>query len=308
MKLVRYSMNGSSPRLGLLLGDEVRDLADSYARDLSDRGVYLAGELAQALFSGSTRRFLQAGAVATDAIASIEGAVRAGRLAWVTHPLKSVRLHAPISDPEKLICIGLNYKDHAAEAGLQPPKEPPLFAKWPNAIIDPGDPILRPRGSTQLDYEVELGVVIGKTARYVTEAEALDYVFGYTIVHDVSARDFQLRTSQWMAGKIPDSFAPIGPWIADRAEIPDPYVLDLGTWVNGSRLQHGNTRDMIFNVNYLVSFLSRLITLVPGDVIATGTPAGVGFVRKPPVFLMPGDTVRMEITGLGVLENPIKDA
>ena len=150
--------------------------------------------------------------------------------------------------------------------------------------------------------------MIGRTARYVNEANALDYVFGYTIVHDVSARDFQFKTSQWMAGKIPDTFAPIGPWIAERQEIPDPHVLQLSTWVNGTRLQHGNTRDLIFNVNVLVSYLSQLITLVPGDVIATGTPAGVGFVRKPPVFLVPGDTVRMEITGLGVLENPIKDA
>ncbi len=295
-------------RLGLLVGDEVRDLVESYTRYLAMRGVYISGELAHTLFSGSTRVFLQAGAVGTEAIAQMEDAVRAGRLQWVSHLLREVRLHAPMHDPEKLICIGLNYKDHAAEAGLQPPKDPPLFAKWPNAILDSGEPILRPRGCQQLDYEVELGVVIGRTARYVSEADALDYVFGYTIIHDVSARDFQLRTSQWMAGKVPDTFAPIGPWIADTSEIPDPHVLELGTWINGNRLQNGNTRDMIFNVNILVSFLSRLMTLVPGDLIATGTPAGVGFVRKPPVFLVPGDRVRMEITGLGVLENPVKDA
>ena len=308
MKLARFSTNGLPPRLGLLAGDEVRDLAESYARYLAGRGVYLARELAQAFFSGSMRLFLQAGAVATDAVASMEDEVRAGKLEWVTSPLRGVRLHAPIHDPEKLICIGLNYKDHAAEAGLQPPKEPPLFAKWSNAILDPGEPILRPRGCQQLDYEVELGVVIGRTARYVSEADALDCVFGYTIIHDVSARDFQFRTSQWMAGKVPDTFAPIGPWIADTHEVPNPHVLELSTWVNGARLQHGNTKDLIFNVNALVSYLSGLMTLVPGDLIATGTPAGVGFVRKPPVFLVPGDTVRMEITGLGVLENPVKDA
>jgi 2-keto-4-pentenoate hydratase/2-oxohepta-3-ene-1,7-dioic acid hydratase in catechol pathway len=219
-----------------------------------------------------------------------------------------VRLHAPIHDPGKFICIGLNYTDHAEETGNPAPKEPPIFPKWSTAILDPGEPILRPRGETRLDWEVELGVVIGKTARYVSQAQALDYVYGYTIINDASARDFQMVTSQWAAGKIGDTLAPIGPYIADTTEIPDPHVLDLKTWVNGTLMQNGNTKNFIFDVCYLISYLSQLMTLAPGDVIATGTPAGVGFSRKPPITLQPGDTVRLEITGLGVLENTIKEA
>ncbi len=308
MKLVRFSSNGGPAHLGILAGDEVRDLAATFKRLLEHRGVIRAGEIAATLFSGSTRAFLEAGEVGTSALAKMEEATKGGQIAWVSLPARSVQLLAPIHDPEKLICIGLNYRDHAEEAKAPIPVEPPLFAKWTTAIIGPGEPILRPRGCVQLDYEVELGVVIGKTCRYVKPEEALDFVFGYTIVHDVSARDFQFRTSQWMAGKIADSFCPIGPWIANRSEIPDPHVLDLKTWVNGNLLQNGNTKNFIFDVRALVSYLSNLITLVPGDLIATGTPGGVGFVRKPPVFLVPGDVVRMEITRLGVLENPVKDA
>jgi 2-keto-4-pentenoate hydratase/2-oxohepta-3-ene-1,7-dioic acid hydratase in catechol pathway len=219
-----------------------------------------------------------------------------------------VRLHAPINDPGKFICIGLNYKDHAAETGNPAPKEPPIFPKWNTAILDPDEPILRPRGEKRLDWEVELGVVIGQTARYVSREQALDYVYGYTIINDASARDFQMITSQWAAGKIGDTLAPVGPYIADRTEIPDPHVLDLKTWVNGMLMQDGNTRNFIFDVRYLVSYLSQLMTLSPGDLIATGTPAGVGFSRQPPITLQPGDNVRLEISGLGRLENTIKDA
>lgn len=308
MKLVRFTINGSPPHLGVLVGGEIHDLAATYERFLEGRGVARSAELAAALFPASTRAFLQAGEVALTALSQMEEAVKARRLAWVSHLRASVRLLAPIHDPGKLICIGVNYKDHAEETKAPIPKEPPLFAKWANAVLDPGEPILRPRGCQQLDYEVELGVVIGRPCRYVPPERALDYVFGYTIVHDVSARDFQVRTSQWMAGKIADTFAPMGPWLVDRGEIPDPHVLDLRTWVNGALLQNGNTRNLIFDVRALVSYLSNLITLAPGDVIATGTPAGVGFMRKPPVFLQPGDMVRMEITGLGILENPVKEA
>ena len=192
-----------------------------------------------------------------------------------------MRLHAPIADPGKFICIGLNYKDHAAETGNPAPKEPPIFPKWNNTILDPGEPILRPRGEKTLDWEVELGVVIGRTARYVSKERALDYVYGYTIINDASAREFQFLTTQWSAGKIADTLAPVGPYIADRTEIPDPHVLDLKTWVNGALMQNGNTSNFIFDVRYLVSYLSGIMTLSPGDLIATGTPAGVGFSRKP---------------------------
>src|SRR5437773_3259834 len=300
MKLVRFSTNSQSPRLGALQGDRIADIEASLATTLTRRGVVRAHEIARVLVPQSTRGFLEGGAAAAEAVLSITE--------WVTVPASSARLHAPIADPGKFICIGLNYRDHAEEANKPIPKEPPIFAKWSNAIIDPGEPILRPRGSQQLDWEVELGVVIGRTARFVPRDKALDYVAGYTIINDVSARDFQFIGSQWMAGKIPETFAPVGPYIADRSEVPDPHVLELRLWVNGKQMQNGNTKTFIFDVRYLVSYLSNLITLSPGDLIATGTPPGVGFARKPPVFLQPGDSCRLEITGLGTLENPVKDA
>jgi acylpyruvate hydrolase len=300
MKLVRFSSNGQSPRLGLLQGDRVADVQQSVAATLAARGVTRAQEIAAVLVPGSTRAFLEGGVAGRDAVAGITE--------WVTLPRASVRLHAPIDDPGKFICIGLNYRDHAEEANQPIPKEPPIFPKWANAILDPGEPILRPRGSTQLDWEVELGVVIGAPARFVSRERALEHVFGYTIINDVSARDFQFLTSQWAAGKIGDTMAPVGPYIADRAEVPDPHSLELALSVNGKPMQKGNTKTFIFDVSYIVSYLSSLMTLMPGDLIATGTPPGVGFARKPPVFLQPGDTCRLEITGLGVLENPVKDA
>ena len=300
MKLVRFSTNGQTPRLGILDGERVADAQASVAATLAKRGVMRAQEIAEALVPQSTRRFLEGGVAGRDALAAVTE--------WVTVPRSSARLHAPITDPGKFICIGLNYKDHAEEAGMPIPKEPPIFPKWNNAILDPGEPILRPRGSSQLDWEVELGVVIGRTARFVPRAQALDYVWGYVNINDVSARDFQFITSQWAAGKIAETFAPIGPFIADRAEIPDPHVLDLKLWVNGTQMQAGHTSKFIFDVRYIVSYLAGLMTLEPGDLIATGTPPGVGNGRKPPVFMQPGDVCRLEITGLGTLENPVKEA
>jgi acylpyruvate hydrolase len=300
MKLVRFSTNGQTPRLGVLQGDRIADLQASVVASLTRRGVTRAAEIAAALAPNSTRAFLEGGPLVEETVAGIKE--------WVTVPANSARLHAPITDPGKFICIGLNYRDHAEEANQPIPKEPPIFAKWSNAILDPNEPILRPRGSNQLDWEVELGVVIGKTARFVSREKALDYVWGYTIINDVSARDFQFIGSQWMAGKIPETFAPVGPYIADRTDIPDPHVLELKLWVNGKQMQSGNTKTFIFDVRYIVSYLSGLMTLSPGDLIATGTPPGVGFARKPPVFLQPGDTCRLEITGLGQIENPVKEA
>ena len=300
MKLVRFSTQGQAPRLGALQGERIADLQASLAATLARKGVVRAQEIAAALEPASTRQFLEGGAASREAVAGITE--------WVTVDRAAARVHAPIADPGKFICIGLNYKDHAEEAGQAIPKEPPIFAKWANAIIDPGEPILRPRGSSQLDWEVELGVVIGRPARYVPREKALDYVWGYTIINDASARDFQMITSQWMAGKIFETAAPVGPYIADRSEVSDPHSLSLKTFVNGKQMQNGNTKTFIFDVNYVVSYLSNLMTLMPGDLIATGTPPGVGLGMKPPVYLNAGDVVRMEITGLGTLENPVKDA
>ena len=309
MKIVRFSQNGHSPRLGCFIGqDRVVDLEASCAAWLSAKGVVRSVAIAAALFPQSTRGFLEGGSATQDMLGAMVDAIKAGKWQPVSHPANTVRLHAPINDPGKFICIGLNYKDHAAETGSPVPKEPPVFPKWNNAILDPGEPILRPRGEKTLDWEVELGVVIGKTARFVPRDRALDYIYGYTIINDASARDFQFHTSQWGPGKMGDTLAPVGPYIADRSEIPDPHVLELKTWVNGSLMQNGNTKNFIFDLGYIIQYLTNIMTLSPGDLISTGTPAGVGFSRKPPVTLQPGDICKLEITGLGTLENPIKDA
>ena len=209
----------------------------------------------------------------------------------------SPRFGVPWSGISKFICIGLNYSDHAAESGLAVPI---IFLKAPSAICGPDDGIVQPRGSTRLDWEVELGVVIGTTARYVEDADALDYVAGYCVVNDVSERAFQMQSSQWDKGKGCDSFGPIGPWLVTRDEITDPQNLDMWLNVNGERRQTGNTRTMIFTVRQLVAYCSRYMTLLPGDIIATGTPPGVGMGMKPePQWLKPGDVVELGIEGLG---------
>jgi len=201
----------------------------------------------------------------------------------------------------KFVCIGLNYADHAAESGLPVPSEPVVFNKWTSAICGPNDDIEIPRGSVKTDWEVELGVVIGKAAKYVDEANALDYVAGYCIVNDVSEREWQIeRGGQWDKGKGFDTFGPLGPWLVTRDEVPDPQALDLWLEVDGHRYQNGNTRTMVFGVAQLVAYLSRCMSLQPGDVISTGTPPGVGLGIKPnPVYLKPGQTVRLGIAGLG---------
>ena len=210
------------------------------------------------------------------------------------------RLGVPYLGISKFIGIGLNYADHAAEAGMPIPAEPIVFNKWTTCITGPNDGIVLPRGSTKTDWEVELGVVIGSTARYVDESDALSHVAGYVVLNDVSERNYQLeRGSQWDRGKGCDSFGPIGPYLVTRDEVPDPQALDLWLDVNGQAMQRGNTRTMIFGVAFLVAYLSRFMTLLPGDLIATGTPPGVGGARKPPRFLRAGDTVRLGITGLG---------
>jgi acylpyruvate hydrolase len=309
MKIVRFSPNGHSPRVGCFLGqDRVVDLEASSAAWLSAKGVVRSSAIASALFPQSTRGFLEGGSATQDMLGAMVEATRAGKFQPVSHPVNTVRLHAPINDPGKFICIGLNYRDHAAETGAAVPKEPPVFPKWNNAILDPGEPILRPRGEKTLDWEVELGVVIGKTARFVPKERALDYIYGYTIINDASARDFQFHTSQWGPGKMGDTLAPVGPYIADRSEIPDPHALDLKCWVNGTLMQNGSTKNFIFDLGYIIQYLSNIMTLSPGDLISTGTPAGVGFSRKPQITLQPGDVCKLEITGLGTLENPVKDA
>ena len=210
------------------------------------------------------------------------------------------RLGVPWSGMSKFVCIGLNYVDHAREANLELPTEPVVFLKAPSALTGPGDPVVLPQGSRKGDWEVELGVVIGTRARYVTEAEALGHVAGYCVVNDLSEREFQLEHGpQWDKGKGCDTFGPVGPWLVTRDEVPDPQKLRLTLAVNGERMQDGTTADMVFGVARLVSYVSRFMTLEAGDLIATGTPAGVGMGRKPPRFLAPGDRLTLGIEGLG---------
>ena len=211
------------------------------------------------------------------------------------------RMGAPVAMIPKFIAIGLNYRDHAEEAGLAIPLEPIVFLKATSCIAGADDDIVQPIGSTKLDWEVELGIVIGTQARNVDEADALDHVAGYCIVNDVSERAFQFQSSQWDKGKGCDSFGPIGPWLVTRDEVPDPQNLDLWLDVNGQRMQTGNTSTMIFSVRHIIAYCSRYMTLQPGDVITTGTPPGVGMGIKPePVYLKPGDTVQLGIGGLGM--------
>ncbi len=218
--------------------------------------------------------------------------------------LDEVELGPPVPDPEKIICLGLNYPEHAAEGGFDVPPVPTFFAKFRNSLVGPTSPVIMPAAASHfIDYEGELVVVIGKRCKCVTEQEALAYVAGYTICNDVSARDLQMQTSQWTAGKAIDTFAPMGPGIVLAADIPDPQALTLTTRVNGEVVQHESTSQMIFSVAATIAFLSSFMTLEPGDVIATGTPSGIGARRQPPLFLRPGDIVEVEIEPIGIIRN-----
>ncbi len=210
----------------------------------------------------------------------------------------------PIERPGKIVCVGLNYRDHAEEQGAELPKEPLLFAKWPNALIGPGDPIVIPPLVTKTDYEAELGVVIGATVKDVSKENALEAVRGYVCANDVSARDLQFTDGQWTRGKSPDTYGPVGPLVA-ASEVADPHALRIRAVVNGEVLQDSTTANLIFGVDEIVSHVSRTATLEPGDLILTGTPAGVGVFRDPQRFLQPGDVVTIAIEGIGELTNPV---
>jgi|SRR5579875_263504 2-keto-4-pentenoate hydratase/2-oxohepta-3-ene-1,7-dioic acid hydratase in catechol pathway len=225
----------------------------------------------------------------------------------VRYPAASVKLLAPIPDPPKVICIGLNYRDHATESGAPIPREPVLFSKFATAIIGPGQAIRLPAVSREVDYEAELVLVVGKKGRRLSAAAALDHLAGCTIGHDVSARDWQLKKDgrQWLAGKTFDTFAPIGPVLVTMDELNDPHSLSIRLRLNGQTMQDSNTRQMIFRAGDLLAYISQVVTLEPGDLIFTGTPSGVGFTRKPPVFLKDGDVVEIEIEKIGILRNPV---
>jgi 2-keto-4-pentenoate hydratase/2-oxohepta-3-ene-1,7-dioic acid hydratase in catechol pathway len=264
--------------------------------------VYVDLHATDPALPSSVRQLLEAG---PTALKNAEQAAR--RADAVRFPATQVRLLPPIPDPRKIVCLGLNYKDHAAESGAQIPKEPILFSKYATALVGPGDNIVVPAVSQEVDFEAELVIVVGRRGRNLSTDAASQYVAGYTVGHDVSARDWQLKKDgkQWMVGKTFDTFAPIGPHLVTADEVGDPHKLRISLRLNGQTMQDSNTEQMIFGVGPTLAYLSQVFTLEPGDLIFTGTPPGVGFARKPPVFLKGGDVVEVEIEKLGVLRNPV---
>jgi 2-keto-4-pentenoate hydratase/2-oxohepta-3-ene-1,7-dioic acid hydratase in catechol pathway len=267
MRLVTFRRSGAPPEAGVLSGEKVVGLG-------------------------------------TDML-SVIAAAKLPSAAGPAYDLKSVTILAPIPRPPKLICIGLNYRDHAAETGAKIPSVPTIFSKFSNVVIGPGEPIILPKASTRPDYEAEFAFVIGPGGRHIPASRAMEHVFGYTIVNDVTARDFQSATSQWLMGKTFDTFAPMGPCLVTADEISDPHGLDISLEINGETLQRSNTRELIFKIPELIEYIATAVTLEPGDVVSTGTPSGVGFVRKPPRYLKPGDEVIVRIAEIGELRNPV---
>ena len=263
---------------------------------------YIDLHATDAAFPPSVRQLLSAGADVLQLAARAPKRADAVRVA-----VAKARLAAPIPDPQKIICLGLNYRDHAAETNAPIPREPILFSKYPTALIGPGEAIVLPRVSSEVDYEAELVIVVGKRGRHLTAANALDHVAGYTVGHDVSARDWQLKKDgkQWMVGKTFDTFAPVGPELVTADEVPDPHNLGIRLRLNGQTMQDSSTKQMIFGVAATLEYLSKVFTLEPGDLIFTGTPPGVGMARTPPVWLKAGDVTEVEIDGLGLLRNPV---
>ena len=281
MKLVSFSFfSDPTPRAGLLLGDEILDLTPLGVPDTANAMALGAEALGQALTMPETSRIALSGA----------------------------RLLAPIPRPPRIFCVGLNYRDHAVESKMEIPKVPTLFLKLPSAVIGPGETVRIPALTREPDYEVELALIIGKAGRNIAAENWREHVFGYTILNDVSARDVQLATSQWTLGKSFDTFCPIGPAIVTADEIPDPHALDIRLSIGGEILQHSNTRELIFKAPELIAYLSAITPLEPGDIISTGTPAGVGLGRTPRRWLQPGETMVAEVEGLGRLVNPVEAA
>lgn len=296
MKLVTFNL-GTTPslgekryRVGAFVGEnEIADLTPS----ILPLGL-------------SAAEILRCYDLDVDFVTPAMDAIASGNLPLLNR--SDLKIEAPVPRPSKIICIGLNYRDHVEESGSEMPKSPLIFSKFVSCVTAADDPIFLPIGSEQVDFEAELAVVIGRRGKNITAEKAMDYVFGYTNFNDVSARDMQFADGQWQRGKSCDSFAPFGEFVATKNEVGDPHELNIQFRLNGKTMQNSNTRELIFRIPELVEFLSRTITLEPGDIIATGTPPGVGFARKPPVFLQDGDICEVEIAGLGILSNPVKKA
>ena len=304
MRLVSFSDQCGELRVGAIAGERAIDLTQPIsgltpAAGATERGLAVpAGGMLRLLYSGAgglavIRRF-------------VRESIDAGTID--RHPLlRDIRLAAPVPRPGKIVAIGRNYADHAKETGVQPFERPRIIAKLPSSVVGPDAIVRRPDGVTKLDLEAELGVVIGQFASHIAQGQALQAVAGYTILNDVSAREFQfdVAPAQTTFAKSMDGFCPMGPWLTTADEIADPQTLEIRSFLNGKPMQHGNTRDMLFSVERIIEYVSRYMTLEPGDVIATGTPAGSGAFRDPPVRLQPGDRVRIEISHIGTLEHSI---
>jgi acylpyruvate hydrolase len=312
LKLVSFTANRKRS-IGVLLDHKIIDLIAAckvYQGKLGS-GTRLIDSSDMVQFLGLGKEGIRTAQRVVDLVESKMSDKKPGKseVSGLFFELSAVKLHAPVSNPRKMVCLGLNYSDHAKEAGKPEPKEPILFSKPPTAIADPEQPILYPRISKKVDYEVELALVIGRKGKDIAVEDAFDFIAGYTVFNDVSARDIQFGDGQWFRGKSFDTFAPMGPYLVTKEHVPDPNNLRLGTEVNGEPRQNGTTANMIFRVPYVVAFISQVMTLEPGDIIATGTPAGVGIFAKPePRLLKPGDVVEAWVENIGTLRNPVKKA
>jgi 2-keto-4-pentenoate hydratase/2-oxohepta-3-ene-1,7-dioic acid hydratase in catechol pathway len=286
MRLLTFTLDGAS-RFGIELAEGILDVHAANSRLPVSLPAYLE---------------------AADRLRPLLEALAAAPPAQHVHPVSAVRYLPPIGAPQKIVCIGLNYRDHAAEVNLPLPTAVIAFAKYANSLIGHGAAIEIPRESKKVDYEAELAFVIGRRGRHIPAEHAYEHIAGYTILNDVSVRDYQMRTSQWMLGKVFDTHAPCGPVIVTSDEIPDPQTLTIRTSIDGQVLQDSNTAQLVFDVPRLVAELSSIMTLEPGDIVATGTPAGVGTSRTPKRWMRPGERVRIEIEKIGVLENPVVSA
>ena len=314
MKLVSYHY-GEQRRIGAAFGDWLVDLNRAYRETLKKEVPARAVELANCWVPGDMTRFLEGGDEAWRAAETAMGFVEAQcaapdglerlRRGGVLRPFREIRVAIPVPRPGKVICIGKNYADHTKELGGNQPSVPELFVRFASTLVAAGEPIVKPRESDQWDYEAELAVVIGKTARRVRRDRALEHVAGYSCLIDVTARDYQSRTSQWTAGKNFDHSGPFGPWLVTPDEVGDPQTLAIRLTIDGESMQDSNTKFMIFPVDFLIEHISEFVTLYPGDVISTGTPAGVGMGRKPPRFLKPGETVCCSVEKVGELICPV---
>ena len=309
MRLISFATKESdwkSPRMGFILNTDGRD--NGYRLDcekLFDPADRPSNPLA---WFDTSERWFQKSRDTFDRLGRDARALAEARdKGWLV-ARQDAYWFAPVPRPGKIVCIGLNYHDHAAEIGLAIPEQPVIFSKFSSCVIAPGEPVVIPAGSEQVDYEAELAVVIGRRARHVSADHAYDHVLGYTAFNDVTARDFQFGDVQWQRGKSCDTFAPMGQTIVTTDEIPDPHTLRITMTLNGTTMQDSNTSQLIFRVPQLIEFITASITLEPGDVIATGTAPGVGFARKPPVFLKPGDEMEVYIEKIGGLGNPVAAA